>query len=148
MITVCKGEWSWFEYAKVVLFIWWSTWSTKGGKWDNVDARSYTLANEKWSSYAWWSFHCFKELKKSLNETLMWSTDYGGMRGAPCQDGGQRSKGHPCSMDGAKGSQTYQYIHGIDRGRGSRVGAAEACKSRWLSDRCQESMCVCCGGRT
>ena len=64
----------------------------------------------------------------------------------PCQDGGQRSKGHPHSMDGAEGSQTYQYMCGIDCGRGSRVGAIEARKSRWLLDRSQESMCVCCGG--
>ena len=46
-------------------------------------------------------------------------------------------------MDRAEGSQTYQYMHGIDRGRGSRVDAVEACKPRWLSDRGQESVCVC-----
>ena len=32
-------------------------------------------------------------------------------------------------------------MHGIDRGRGSRVDAAEACKPRWLSKIGQESMC-------
>ena len=78
----------------------------------------------------------------------MWSTDCGGMSDAPCQDGGQRSKGHMHSMDGAEGSQTYQYMHGIDRGRGLRDGAAEAHKPRWLSDRGQESVCVCYGGQT
>ena len=53
-------------------------------------------------------------------------------------------KGHLRNMDGVEGSQTYQYMRGIDRSRGSRVGAAEAHKLRWLSDRAQESMCVCC----
>ena len=61
---------------------------------------------------------------------------------APCQDCGQRSIGHPRSMDGAEGSQTYQYMLGIGRDRGMRDGAAEARKSRWLSDRGQESV-VC-----
>ena len=46
-------------------------------------------------------------------------------------------------MDGAKGSQTYQYMRGIDRGRGSRVGAVKAHKPRWFLDRGQESVCVC-----
>ena len=78
----------------------------------------------------------------------MWSTDYGGTIGVPCQDGGQRSMGHPRGMDGAEGSQTYQYMHGIDHGKGLRDGAAEALKLRWLSDRGQESVCVCCGGWT
>ena len=89
------------------------------------------------------SFHCFKESEKSLNETPMWSTDYGGTGSAPCWDGGQRSKGHPCSMDRVEGSQTYQYMRGIDRRKGLRDGVAEACKPRWLLDRGQESMCVC-----
>ena len=61
----------------------------------------------------------------------------------PCWDSGQRSKGHPCSMDGAEGSQTYQYMRGIYRGRGLRNGVAEACKPAWLSDRGQECVCVC-----
>ena len=52
-----------------------------------------------------------------------------------CRDSGHWSKGHPCSMDGAYGSQTYQYMHGIDHGRGTRVDAVEACKPRWISDR-------------
>ena len=73
----------------------------------------------------------------------MWSTDYGGIGGSPCRVGGHRSKGHPRSMDGVEGSQTYQYMHGIDCGRGSRVGATEACKPRWLLDRGQENVCVC-----
>ena len=84
----------------------WSTWSAKGGKRDDVDTLSYTLASGKRCSCALQSFHCFKELKNSLNETPMWSTD-GGTCGAPCWDRGQRSKGHPHSMDGAEGSQTY-----------------------------------------
>ena len=88
----------------------------------------------KGSNCARQSFHCFKELEKSLNETPMWSTG-GGTCGAPCLDGGQRSKGHPRSMDGVEGSQTYQYMHGIDRGRGTQVGAVEARKLRWLSDK-------------
>ena len=37
-------------------------------------------------------------------------------------------KGHLRSMDGAKGSQTYQYMRGIDGGKGSQVGATEECK--------------------
>ena len=45
-------------------------------------------------------------------------------------------------MDGAECSQTYQYMHGIDRDRGSRVGAAEARKLKWLLDRGQERECV------
>ena len=73
----------------------------------------------------------------------MWSIDCGGTSGSPCWDGGQRSKGHPCSMDGVEGSQTYQYIRGIDQGRGLRVCVAEAHKPRWISDRGQESVCVC-----
>ena len=132
---VCRGERSWLECVKEVLFMKWSTWSTKGGKWDDVDALSYTLVRGKGSSCARRYFHCFKESKKSLNKTPMWSTDCGGMSGAPCRDGGQRSKGHPRSMNKAKGSQTYQYMHGIDRGRGLRDGAAEARKPKWLSDR-------------
>ena len=126
----------------------WSTWSAKGDKQNDVDALSYTLASGKGSGCSQLSFHCFKESEKSLNKTPMWSTDYGGVSSAPCRDGGQMSKGHPRSMDGAKGSQTYQYMCGIDRGRGLRVSAAEACKLRWLSDRGQKSVCVCCGGRT
>ena len=144
-IKVCRGEWSLPECYKEVLFNWWSTWFTKGGKWDDVDALSYTLASGKQSSCTRWSFHFFKESEKSLNETPMWSTD-GGTCGSPCRDGGQRSKGHPCSMDGAEGSQTYQYMRGIDRGWGLWVGAAEACKMRWLLDKGQESVCVCCSG--
>ena len=126
----------------------WSTWFAKGGKRDDVDALSYTLASRKGSSYARLYFHCFKESEKSLNETPMWSTDCGGTSGAPCRDGGQRSKGHPCSMDGAEGSQTHQYMSGIDRSRGLQDSAIEACKPRWLSDRGQESVCVSCGERT
>ena len=57
-----------------------------------------------------------------------------------CWDNGQWSKGHPCNMDGAGGSWTHQYMHGIDHERGTWVGAIEACKSRWLSDRGQESL--------
>ena len=72
----------------------------------------------------------------------MWSTD-GGTCGAPCRDSGQRSKGHPRSMDGAEGSQTYQYMCEIYHDRGLRDGAAEECKPRWLLDRGQESVCVC-----
>ena len=71
----------------------------------------------------------------------------GGTCGAPCWDGGQRSKGYPRSMDGVEGSQTYQYMRGIGRGRGLRDSAAEEHKLRWLSDRGQESVYVCCGGR-
>ena len=119
----------------------WSTWSAKGGKRYDVDALSYTSASEKGSSYAWRSFHCFKESEKSLNKTPMWSTNYGGMSDDPCRDSGERYKGHPRSMDGAEGSQTYQYMCGIDHGKGVQVGAAEACKPRWLSNRGQES-CV------
>ena len=143
---VSRGKRSWLECAKEVLFMKWSTWSAKGGKRDDVDTLSYTLASGKVSSCARQSFHCFKESKKSLNETPMWSTDCGGTCGAPCWDGGQRSKGHPRSMDGVEGSQTYQYMCGIDRGRGSRVSVAESCKPSWLSDKGQESVCVCCGG--
>ena len=84
----------------------WSTWSAKGDKRDDVDALSYTLASGKGSSGTQQYFHCFKESEKSLNETPMWSTD-GGTCGSPCRDGGQRSKGHPRSMDEAEGSQTY-----------------------------------------
>ena len=141
-IKVCRGEWSWLEYAKVVLFNWWSTWSAKGGKWDDVDALSYTLASGKGSSYARISFHCFKESEKILNKTPVWSINCYGTSNAPCWDGGQRSQGHPCSMDGVEHSQTYQYMRGIDRGRGLRYGATEACKPRWLSDRGQESVGV------
>ena len=61
----------------------WSTWSAKGGKRDDVDALSYTLARGKGSSYVQQYFHCFKESKNSLNETPMWSTDCGGTSGAP-----------------------------------------------------------------
>ena len=81
------------------------------------------------------------ELEKSLNKTPVWSTDCGGTGAAPCRDDGQWYKGHPHSMDGAEGSQTYQYMQWIDRGRGSRVDAVEAHKPRWLSRRGQES-CV------
>ena len=119
-----------------------SIWSTKGGKQDDVDTLSYTLSIRKGSSCAWLSFHCFKESEKSLNKTLVWSTDCGSTSGAPCQDSGQWSKDHPRSMDGVEGSQTYQYMHGIYRGRGSQVDVVEARKSRWLSDRGQESVCV------
>ena len=146
-IKGCRGERSWLECAKEVLFMKWSTWFAKGGKWDDVDALSYTLASGKVSSCTQRSFHCFKESEKSLNKTPMRSTD-GGTCSAPCRDGWQRSTGHPHSMDGSEGSQTYQQMHGIDHGRGSRVGAAEACKPRWLSNRGQESMCVCCNGQT
>ena len=66
----------------------WSTWYAKGDKRDNVDAISYTLVSEKGSSYAWQSFHCFKESEKSLNATPVWSTNCGGMIGASCQDSG------------------------------------------------------------
>ena len=97
----------------------WSTWSAKGDKRDDVDTLSYTLASGKGRSCANLSFHYFKKSKKSLNETLVWSTNCGGIGGAPCRYGGQWSKGHPRNMDGAGGSQTYQYMHGIDRGRGS-----------------------------
>ena len=90
----------------------WSTWSAKGGKRDDVDVLSYTLVSEKGNSYAQQYFHCFKESKKSLNETPMWSID-GGTCGAPCRDGGKRSKGHSCSMDRAKGSQIIP-IHAWD----------------------------------
>ena len=141
-IKVCRGEHSWLECVKEVLFMKWSTCYVKGGKWDDVDALSYTLASGKGSSCTRRSFHCFKESEKSLNETPMWSTDYGGTSDAPCRYGRQRSKGHLHSMDRVEGSQTYQYMHGIDRGRGLRVGAAEAHKLRWLSNRGQESMCV------
>ena len=96
----------------------WSTWSTKGGKRDDVDVLSHTLASRKGNSCARRTFHCFKESEKSLNETPVWSTDCGSISGAPCRDGGQRSKGHPCSMDGVEGSQTYQCMRGIDHGRG------------------------------
>ena len=75
----------------------------------------------------------------------MWLTDCGGIGSAPCQDGGKWSKSHPCSMDGVEGSQ---YMCGIDHDRGSQVSVVEARKLRWLSDRGQESMCVCYGGRT
>ena len=118
-IKVCRGEQSWLECAKG----------------DDVDALSYTLASGKGSRCAWQYFHCFKESEKSLNETPMWSSDCGGMSGAPCWVGGQRSKGHPHSMDGAEGSQTYQYMHGIYHSRGLRVGAAKARKPRWISNR-------------
>ena len=50
----------------------WPTWFAKGRKRDNVDALSYTLASEKGSSYTRLSFHCFQELEKSLNATLVW----------------------------------------------------------------------------
>ena len=134
-IKVCRGEPSWLECAKEVLFNWWSTWSTKGGKRDDVDTLSYTLERGKGRSCTQQSFYCFKELEKSLKKTPVWSTDCGGTGSAPCLDGGKRSKGHPHSMDRAEGSQTYQYMHRIDRGKGSQVGAAEACKPRWLSNR-------------
>ena len=44
-------------------------------------------------------------------------------------------------MDGAKGSQTYQYMHKIDHVRGLQIGAVEARKPRRLLDRGQESIC-------
>ena len=125
-IKVCRGEQSWLECAKDVLFMKWPTWSAKGDKQDDVDTLSYTLVSRKGSSCAWQSFHCFKESEKRLNETPLRSTDYGGTSGAPCRDGGQRSKGHLHSMDGAEGSQTYQYMHGIGHGRGLRDSAVEA----------------------
>ena len=61
----------------------WSTWFAKGGKQDDVDALSYTLASGKGSSCAWKYFHCFKESEKSLNKTPIWSTDYGDTRWRP-----------------------------------------------------------------
>ena len=64
----------------------------------------------------------------------MWSSN-GGTCGAPCWDGGQRSKGHPRNMDGAEGSQTYQYMRGIDRGRGTQTEVA-------LGQRLGERVCV------
>ena len=73
----------------------------------------------------------------------MWSTDCGGTSSAPCRDGGQRSKGHLRSMDGAEGSQTYQYMRGIDHSRGLRDDVVEARKPRWLSNKGQKSVCVC-----
>ena len=79
----------------------WTTWFAKGDKRDDVDSLSYTLVRGKGSSYAQQYFHCFKESEKSLNKTPMRSTDCGGMSGAPCWDGGQRSTGHPRSMGGA-----------------------------------------------
>ena len=97
----------------------WSTWSAKGGKRDDVHVLSHTLVSGKGSIYSRRSFHCFKESEKSLNKTLIRSTDCGGTGDAPCRDSGQRSKGHPRSTDGAEGSQTYQYMCGINRGRGS-----------------------------
>ena len=133
-IKICRGEWSWLECAKEVLFMRWPTWSTKWGKWDNVDTLSYTLTSWKGSNCTRQSFHCFKELEKNLNKTPMWSTN-GGTCGAPCRDGGHRSKGHLHSMDEAEGSKTYRYMRGIDRGRGLQDDVAEACKLRWLSDR-------------
>ena len=66
IIKGCRGEWSWLECAKEVLFMEWSTWSAKGGKRDNVDALSYTLVSGKGSSYARQSFHCFKGVRKEL----------------------------------------------------------------------------------
>ena len=80
-------------------------------------------------------FSFFFSQTQSLKENLVCSTDCGGIGGAPCQDGGQWSKGHLRSMDGAKGSQTYQYMCGIDRDTGLRVGVAEARKPRWLLDK-------------
>ena len=68
------------------------------------------------------------------------------MSGGPCRDGGQGSKVHPRSMEETEGSQTYQYMHGIDHGRDLRDSVVEAHKLRWLLDRGQESVCVCCGG--
>ena len=66
----------------------WSSWSVKGGKRDDVDTISYTLVSRKGNSCAQLSFHCFKELEKSLNKTPVWSTDYGGTSSAPCRDSG------------------------------------------------------------
>ena len=65
----------------------------------------------------------------------MWSTDCASMSGAPCQDGGKRSKGHPRSMDEAERSQTYQYLRGIYRGRGMQNEVA-------LRQRSREHVCV------
>ena len=66
----------------------------------------------------------------------MWSTDCGGTSGAPCRDGGQRSTGHPRSMDGVEGSQTYQYnMHMIDCSRGMQTEVA-------LGQRSGERVCV------
>ena len=93
----------------------WSTWSAKGGKRDDVDALSYTLASRKGRNYAWRSFNCFKELKKSLNKTPMWSTG-GGTCGAPCRDGGKRSKVHPRNMDIVEGLSNIP-IHAWDISR-------------------------------
>ena len=53
----------------------------------------------------------------------------------PCRDGGQRSIGHPHSIDRAEGSQTYQYIHGIRCGRGMQIEVA-------LGQRSRERVCV------
>ena len=97
------------------------------------------LVSGKGSCSTRWTFHCFKELEKSLNKTPMWSTDCGGTSGAPCWNGGKRSKGHPHSMDGVEGSQTYHYMHGIDRGRGmqtkvslGQTSGERVCVLRWM----------------
>ena len=73
----------------------------------------------------------------------MWSTDYGGTGGAPCRDDGQRSKGHPHSMDGVEGSQTYQYMCGD----GSRQRLTSRCGRGMQTDvalgqRSGECVCV------
>ena len=45
-------------------------------------------------------------------------------------------------MDEVDVSQTCQYMHRIDRGRGTRFGAEEARKPKWLSNRWVErAMC-------
>ena len=46
-------------------------------------------------------------------------------------------------MDGVEGSQTYQYMHGIDHGRGSRVSAIEGTQNEVaLGQRSREHVCV------
>ena len=67
-IKVCRGEQSWLQCSKEVLSNWWSTWSVKGGKQDDVDTFSYTLVSRKGSSSTRLSFHCFKESEKSLTK--------------------------------------------------------------------------------
>ena len=88
-------------------------------------------------------FSLFLGVRKELKKNPIWSTDCGGTSGAPCQDGGQRSKGHLRYMDGAEGSQTYQYMRGIDRGRGSQVDVVEGMQTEVaLRQRSGEHVCV------
>ena len=119
----------------------WSTWYAKGGKRDDVDALSYTLASGKGSSGARRSFHCFKESEKILNETLMWSTDCSGTSGADVETVDKGPKVIRVVWTEQKALKHTNICMGIDRNRGSRVGAEEARKPRWLSNRGQES-CV------